>query len=790
MTTPMWDDSLCVQTEGMGEIGGKSGACCFVATVDNVNLADISMTITFDGDEPPEGLEQQTITLGADSIRYNCGLCYTSALGIHNPALGFERKDRVLCIGVPKKKYTAEDLFVVGHEFAAGPSPLWACGHLEVLPLVAVCQVGSSRYQYGPPYLEPAETEEGLPTCLKINPWYDPLLGEVAMGTFNKIVYVSDYLANGLFAKEVDGKSMIVMVRPYLIPEGTKYKGLTSNVSTSKVYFDKGIRLTTNVWRNASTGAPVIYWGYQRSRQMGTGDVSGSGYVSLEYIRSAWYDPLLGHNIATPSITGLPGANTDPDTGETTIHSPFGHTAIYYPAYVEGDPQQVLYAEGNVTYLEGGNPPIPISGTARYSYYDLIARGWEDNCVQTGGGIEGTLLGYSTREKSVNQTLTVPESSIVLCRDNKGNACIAYSSYSGEKTEEGLADASWNTPMDVDLVFEEEYASRIEFCGVTLGTMRWRRHIQWHAYNGHNYVPDLGSYEKDDSCNDPYNYCCCKGDLEIWPPQVWNWSRRRDYTFTSNTRQIAIIYPDLIRGICIFLDISSDAVYTGTLVDTDTVTLPDTQATVKLKVLCNGQLHSGPSYTYWYDEYNDPTLGYTGIIGSPSATTLPYASDKFAVIFPPKDPETDDGTIWSGNTYCSLKWASEDYVNNDGAGEKVSYYLGKMIGQTTVRNTIGRSPYSFYLLENTSSHLDYYWFNHLAMPCISVGGFQENFPFGALTRNAEGTHVIMRIPRLDASGVYDYVSIRGNTVVIDNGTELKEATGFDFTNPSWSIVTR
>jgi hypothetical protein len=232
----MEDTTLCDKIDGIGIIGKAAGACCYVATVNNVNLENNSMTVTFD--VPPEGLEGEVV-LAANSIRYNCGLCYTGGLGSNLPAMGFEREDRVLCLISPipppgySGAYRPENVAVVGHEFPAGVEDQKACGQMGFLPLWPADAPGQG---YGEPFLVEV-TEDGVTRCDLVAPYVYSLIVTVAKGTLGG--------ANSGAMVYASGDDLAIL-RPYLLPNGGSFEGyrLLNNTLIDS-YFAYGVRLAT-----------------------------------------------------------------------------------------------------------------------------------------------------------------------------------------------------------------------------------------------------------------------------------------------------------------------------------------------------------------------------------------------------------------------------------------------------------------------------------------------------------------------------------------------------------------
>ena len=252
----------CGTAENTGQVA-TTGACCYRATVDNVNLVTNELTITFT-DIPP-GLAAQVVIPQAQ-ISYNCGSCHTrplvsagppevygTPLATDNPLFGFELNDAILCLVPRKAEYVLSDVTVIGHEFVSGVEDQKACGQLEFMPLFP-------SPNYGAPFL--VETVvDGVTVCVPVSPHLNPFTGVTsAIGTAgsspNNLLY---YSGGGV-------------LRPYLLPNGGIFDGYSGlNYMIDDSHFDEGTRV---VLRTAIVFAglyyvPVVYWGGQWSRSLG-----------------------------------------------------------------------------------------------------------------------------------------------------------------------------------------------------------------------------------------------------------------------------------------------------------------------------------------------------------------------------------------------------------------------------------------------------------------------------------------------------------------------------------------
>lgn len=338
------DTTLCDKIDGIGIIGKATGACCYVATVNNVNLVDNSMTVTFDA--PPLGLEGE-VDLAANSIRYNCGLCYTGGLGSNMPALGFERDDRVLCLVPPNPppnndgEYLPENVVVVGHEFAAGVENQKACGQMGRMILNPGAD-SSGTDGYGSPFLTEVAVD-GVTHCELVNPVLSLHLGQfIASGTLNGgadrhlMVYSGSYL----------GSDILVAARPYLFPNGAAFSGrleLTHVVNDG--LFNYGVRVMTidsTLVDDDYTGDMEITTKVQPSRSIGTSDTISTQLNDLGSQLTAFELHASPLNVAW---AGSPVFGYADASGDIYVREMVG--IVKYHANYNDVTQAVTYSLGN-----------------------------------------------------------------------------------------------------------------------------------------------------------------------------------------------------------------------------------------------------------------------------------------------------------------------------------------------------------------------------------------------------------------------------------------------------------
>lgn len=353
---PLTDDSLCGQTANAGEVNRSTGACCHIATVDNVNLLTGELTVTFVA-TPPEPFSAQVIIPGAN-VRYNCGLCYTGGLGTNLPAFGFERDDSVLVLiprgWVPKGEFDTQGLFVVGHEFANGVENQKACGQMGRM-IIKPGEDSAGTNGYGAPFLEEVVVDE-VATCVPVNPFFDPYLGvEVGQGTLNGAGRHLMVYGNG---------EDLVAVRPYLFPAGASYGGsLEKNHQINDGLFPFGLRQLTTFFADSYAGYANVTFTtkLQKPRAIGTDTASYTGYFVLT-ISSTGQATYSGSN----GYACQPYAAT-----EAGLYVRTSEGMVLYNVTVDADIPSVAYSTSDKTiiFADGGITSEIFGYDYEYSLY-------------------------------------------------------------------------------------------------------------------------------------------------------------------------------------------------------------------------------------------------------------------------------------------------------------------------------------------------------------------------------------------------------------------------------------
>jgi len=325
------DSTLCDRIENEGNVRYGSGACCYPATVNNVNLLTGELTVTFDEPIPPifeatDTLEQQVIS----NVVYNCGLCYTNGLGTNMPALAFERGDEVLVL-VAKETVT-----IVGHNYDV-VTELKHCGQMGRM-IIKPAKTFSGTDGYSSPFILDETDDDGERICLLIGMYFHTtLLAYLARGTQNG----EGDLHMMVYAK---GENIII-VPSYLFPNGAILDGtleLTSHVND--LFFPYGIRAMQydSISYLSTIGSLTVSSKVQPSRSIGTNTYAELFPSSLSSTLAMYSMDYISRD---STWDGSPVFGVDENTGDIYIREMAG--IMKYATLYDDEDQSVEYSLGN-----------------------------------------------------------------------------------------------------------------------------------------------------------------------------------------------------------------------------------------------------------------------------------------------------------------------------------------------------------------------------------------------------------------------------------------------------------
>ncbi len=519
------DDSLCGQEQNT-IVSPKNGACCYLATIDNVNLLTGEVTVTFSDGAPDILGEATQAIISSVNVRYNCGLCYTNGLAVNTPALAYEYGDEVIIL------VAGENLALVGHNYDA-VEDLKVCGMMGFMPLWPSADVASMGY--GNPFIEESVDAEGNRVCTLVSPFYDPFLEmNVSRGTLGSTPY------NLIMFGGTSG--VFQPLRPYSIPSGGSFSGYPDpSYQIDRSRFDVGVQI---VAKTAYAVAPPYFWpsvtwDIQDSRSIGTGATLGGGA-----------------NFNTGSLFSFLDLNT------------FGLMELFLIDSVSGDVWVLDADNGHRKYHQQWDSvarsigydgtytldPFPTyTSTYGYASYGMTIQSSNgiSSHVCTSGTVERTssygpyeLMAWGTDQCGLVINVTQAESSITT-------DSLKY-------TGSLVGTASWD---DIDNEVIATYSKSLVLNGTTLGLVGFA-----YEYNSlmervlANPADDFLCSDKIIACSAPYT------GYNDAPSAGWIAATTGEYTGSGSMAVDDIIFLHIspTRDFAVYVTIHSEAVYSGT----------------------------------------------------------------------------------------------------------------------------------------------------------------------------------------------------------------------------------